>query len=354
VSVLNELLGTEMEVGDLPVGKDFQDHVERARIIGDKLHKVLIQEFAPEGTLSPEQGEAGARRFTGFVVNFAVSTALLAIISEIESFGKLHEIRELGVEVAQNLALGRLHRQALMPLIHTTIATPYQAALNERYRPTGFKENEIVKLVQAGVVPEADARRDLARLGFSDERITQLFALHTARISGADLERLLRWGVITEAHAIEQLTLQGFSEEIAKEILAGEELKRLDSLQREFVAVLEKQFIDGFIDHDQLVAALDGMALTGRERHAILVIAANKKEAPRKSLTVAQLTQSFEEAVIDLQELDEELHREGYSDDDRAILRILILLKTAKIEDAKKHAVERKNAKLKSSKKKKP
>lgn len=64
--VLNELTGAEFTADDLPTGKDLQSHIERATRIGSNLVGFLEREFAPGGSLDPDQGQAAAGTFVGF------------------------------------------------------------------------------------------------------------------------------------------------------------------------------------------------------------------------------------------------------------------------------------------------
>ncbi len=327
--VLNELTGADYSPADIPTGKEFRAHVERARVIGARLHEVLITEFAPNGALSPQQGRDAAARFSGFVTNFAVSTALLGILGELETLGTIEEFRELGVEVARNLALGRLHRLALRPLIQTLISTPLEWSLHKTYHPKMLSEAQAVRAFHARLIDEATLFEELERTGLSAERIRAVMELGREHLGTADLELLIRYGVLTRGDAAQRLSTKGFTTDDAELLLTVEDLRRIDGHLREHIRVLREQRENGVLDPGQFDTALAALPITEEERHTIRVITETKLELPRKFLTLRQMQDAFDEGVANVEELDEFLVREGYSRDDQQILRLLTLLKLA-------------------------
>ncbi len=342
--VLNELTGADFTPEDLPTGKTFADQVERARRIGRQLQDVLITEFAPDGTIGPTQGRDAAARFTGFVTNFAVATALISIVSEIESLGAIEEFRELGVEVARNLGLGRLHRLALRPLIQTLVTTPLEWDLHKTYHPTLVSEADAVRAFHRGLISEGDMFEELERRGFSPERIRTLVELTQETLSIDDLELLTRYDVLTRGDAVARLTLKGFTPADGELALRAVDLRRVDSLARTWIDVLKRQRKDGVLNAEQFAASLEEIRITDEERRTIRVLTETEVELPRRFLTFAQMETALVEGVVDVDELSEFLVREGYSADDATILRILALLRLAEKEKGKKEREKRSSA----------
>lgn len=171
--ILGELTGADIQAGDFPTGKGFAGHLGRVQSIGNQLHTLLEEEFAPNGKIGADQGAQAAKAFTGFNINFGIGTAIMSLLGEIETLGKVEQFRELGVEVARNLGLGRLSRMALQPLIKTMIADPYTWHLHNKYRPTRFNEPLLIKMLFRGAISNDVFRHEMAELGYSDERIDQ-------------------------------------------------------------------------------------------------------------------------------------------------------------------------------------
>lgn len=130
--------------------------------------------------------------------------------------------------------------------------------------------------------------------------------------------------------------------------------RRLDSIVRSQADLLQKLFLDGVYDSDQLRAALDALPIKDDEKHLRQVLAATIVENPTKFLTLAEMQSALTQGVLEVSELDDFLVRERYSNDDQTILRLLSLLKTAKAEEAAAAASARAAAKAQAAAAKKP
>lgn len=370
--VLSEMTGADIKASNLPQGQGFADHLARVTEVGSQLHNLLEQEFAPTGNISSDQGAQAARAFTGFNINFGIGTALIALLGEIESLGKLEQFRELGVEVARNLGLGRLHRQALQPLIHTLIATPYTWHLNEKHRPTRLPHGKLIEAFFRGAIDEPTMRTELAQEGWPDDRINQLIAdtrpipndreiVHLYfrdLIKPDDMQKELKWrgwtdanylqvvemerphlektevlelyeyGLFDRAAALLEMGKLGYDEVSADLIVQGFEMKiqykpkprPIRHKARSFFQ-LRKEFLDGVID---LTEWNDALTQLGYDADAIAAMTQDLliDQAGRKttrtthaipSLSWAQLKAAFKAGVLNLQEVKDHLTHRGYS-----------------------------------------
>src|SRR5258708_11764868 len=139
---MSDLLSVEITADDIPKGGNPGAQLDRARVIGGKLHDLLITEFGGGNGPDSVDGKKAARAFTGFNVNFSTGAALLSVLTEISTVGFIKEFREIGEQMAQGLSLGRLHRAALKPLIDALIVHPYTRQLGAEYRQTRLSEQE--------------------------------------------------------------------------------------------------------------------------------------------------------------------------------------------------------------------
>jgi len=377
--VLSELTGAEIEAKSLPTGQGFADHLARVTAIGSQLHDLLEKEFAPTGQINAAQGPQAARAFSGFNVNFGIGTAFIGLLGEIESLGMLEQFRELGVEVSRNLGLGRLHRQALQPLIHTLIATPYTWHLNEKYRPARLPKEKLIQAFFRNAITEAQMRTELAQEGWTDERINDLLqdarpllavrelvrlnfeglistetmkvalkqrgyqdyeldflvALERPKLDKAEILRLYEYGEIDRADTLLRLGKLGYESADAESLVIGFEMeiqavgrpKNIRHKVRTFQQ-LRKEFLDGVID---LVEWNDALTQAGYDFDAIsamtqdlLLDQANRKTTRTThavpSLSWAQIKAAYKAGVLDLQEVKDHLTHRGYSAADIATL----------------------------------
>jgi hypothetical protein len=346
VTILNELMGTDFSDQHLATGEDTAAHIARAEEIGSLFHNQLISEFQGEGDVTPEAGMKAARRMSGFLINFGVATALVSVVGDILSFGKFEQFRELGVEVARNLGLGRLNRQAMKPLVDIMIAKPYQWWFNTRFHPTQFKIDQVVNPFTQALMPIEDifAAADLD--GFSHDKVEKLIRLHAKRPTLADVELFHRYQISTADTTAAELRQLGYLDETQDFVLAAADLQRADSALRALVDAAETATVDGHITLDEFSALLDSLPLGDQEKKYRKIALTYRAKSPHHALTFAQLTKAFEDGMIDDSELRDRLSRQGYSDADVDILEVQVLLAQASLVAAqhKKAAAAKKKA----------
>jgi hypothetical protein len=336
VTVLNELLGTDFSNVHLATGDDVRAHIERAGEIGGLFHTQLVREFSPSDGEDAVPSAEPAHRMSGFLINFGVATAIVSVLGDILSLGKFEQFRELGVEVARNLGLGRLNRQGMKPLVDIMIATPYKWWLNTQFHPTQFKIGEVINPFTATLMPVEDIFKAADLEGYSHDKVQKLIELHQKRLSPADAELLARWKFWDGAFARDYIVKLGFPEQLAETVTQIEQFKRVDARLNKLIDTAEANVIDGHITTEEFAALLDTMPLTENEKGTILTTVKYKAKSPHKALTFAQLAKAFEDAMIDDTELRDRLAREGYSDADVDILEVQVLLAAAKLDAATK------------------
>lgn len=336
-SVLSEFLGTEITAAHVKPGKTGDASIAAAREIGAALHKRLTAEFAPGGKVTPESGEQAARIFSGFNVNFATQNALLSMIADAESFHLLEHFRELGEEVAQNLGLGRLHRQALGPLIRNTIAEPYDRLLRSRYRQDLLDQSSYIRAYYAGRLTREQLSERLGQKGITENDIDELIQQVAPDFQQADIARLIRYGELTREQAIKLLQNQGWPADVAKARIRAVELARVDGKEAEFINVAEQQYIDGFIDDSAFEKVLSKTHLSDEEKQWERNIVGQRKDAARKRLSLSDMRRMFLDGIIDISDWDDYTESLGYSQKDRQFL-LFDLLKLASDDAAKAKA----------------
>lgn len=352
VAVLNELLGTDFTVDHLAQGEDVQGHLSRAEEIGLLFHRQILTEFlqstgisldpstssfsepsAASGAgerITPQSGVRAAARFTGLAINFGTATGIIATLGGLAPFVHLDEIREIGEEVAKNLGLGRLQRLALAPLVQILLAEPYKWFINEVARPTQFGLGEVVNPFSGSIMDAALIWRDLARAGYSDDKIQAVLELHRKKLSDSDLSTLFRGGFFTAQQTQDELQRLGYDQSGAATKLEADLYNYLHTYREELRAAAVAAYADGHIQRDELQSVVQGLQLRPEEVTLILTAADYKKKVPSKHLTLAEIQSAFEIGIFDLADFTAQLTALGYSDDDQSTLLILTLDKLNK------------------------
>lgn len=335
-AVLNELLGTDYSVDPGSAPGSGEDPVQNAEVVGGLLHDRLLEEFRGEGDVTPESGRTAARRMSGFLINFGVATAFISILGETLSFGKFEQLRELGVEVARNLGLGRLNRQAMKPLVDIMIATPYKWWFNQQFHPSQFSISQVINPFAQQLMAVEDIFTAADLDGFSHDKVEKLIELHSKRLTVDDAELLLRWGIWDQPFAEDYIGKLGFPGGLSPYLTRISQIKRNDTRVNKLIDAAETAVLDGHILLDEFSALLDTLPLAPGEKQLIIATVQYKAKVPHVHLTFAQLTKAFEDAMIDDSELRDRIARQGYSPDDVDILEVQVLLAQAKLADAAK------------------
>jgi len=319
-AALSELLGYEISPDQFSAGQGPQGINDRITSIGRALHDLFRSEFVQGGPITPEQGRINAEKFSGFAINFATGSAFVSILTEAVSIGFLKEFRELGVETAQALGIGRLQRLALQPLIRNAIQQPYDLYYKNILRPDRLSEAQVVQALKGEFIQDSDARQQLAEKGYRDSDIDILLDMLETKLSPGDLVRLMRYNVITEEQAVARLKNQGINAADSKLFLNATDEGRGDSEVSSILATLEKARLDGFMDQEEFAANLDDLPLGDEELRLYRKKIGIQLERPRKRISFAQLKTGFVSAIIDLDYVDRWLAAEGYSDEDQLVL----------------------------------
>jgi hypothetical protein len=338
VDVLNELFGGKLSKDDIPTGVGQGQHVERARIVGQKFRDSLLAEFVPSGGITPESGYTAAATFSGFAVNFATATAFVAIFADALSFGHFEQFRELGVEATRNLGLGRMQARSWRAIIDEIINKPAQRYILRQYRTTIPNEAQIVQLQNAGLISSDLAATWLSWLGYPDSLMGPLFELLQKRIPDSSVERLLRWNVIQLPDALSYLQAQGFSKDHAILILADLDLARADRWQDESIRVALDAYVHRVLDVEAWTSFVNALNAGEGEKRMLAGLGDWKRNLPHKFVSEGQAERLLTENILDLDSFSQHLTAEGYPPDDISALEVWALIRQGRLDEARKAA----------------
>lgn len=344
-AVLSEFLATEINPDHIKTGKTGDQTIDAATGIGGAFINRLTKEFVPSGEVTPDSGEAAAKTFVGYGINFAVQNTMIGTLADALSFHLLEDFRELGVDVARNMGLGRLTRQALLPLIRNAIAEPYDQQLRKRYRPDLLSEQHAVDAFFSGFIDDAELRETLQRKGYNDARIGIVIERLRKKLSESEMETLVRFGEITSDQAVVEIQSQGFTRENALRKLRAQDLERVASLIGLYKNLISKQRQDGLLTEDEYNKLLERLPISDDEKQWERNYTGQVLEFPRSFLPWSEVKKAFELGAVDLDYVDRWLTREGFSDED-ALVRELLLFeelgkKVAKDQAAADRAVRK-------------
>jgi hypothetical protein len=280
----------------------------------------------PAKPLTPEQGVDAARRFLGFVMSFSVQEANVAVLGELASLGFIENFREFGAGMARNLSLGRLSRAALRPLVDHLVGDPLEWAINKQYRPKLLGPGPATRAWLAGHMTAQELRDELALQGFSESKISAVISENLKDLSPVQIGALLSVGAISEQDARVLLARAGFNQEMSELYFEAEAAIAIQATRASITSRVLSGFLDGEINSDELDGVLVRLGVPEKLRTRFIGMAGELSRLPRRTLSLAQMRESFIHGTVDVTEFEDYLIRVGYRQDDRKILIIETLL----------------------------
>jgi hypothetical protein len=323
---LSEFLGVEISAEQLATGKGVQNSLDVSTKIGEALYNRLVSEFTSNGQVTPESGELAAKRFSGFAINFATQNAMISTLADAASLHLLEDFRELGVEAARNLGLGRLQRLAMGTLLTNVIQKPYDRQLRRRYRPDLMTDTQYIHAYHRNAITEAQLKDVLAQKGYTDADIEQIIIEGEVNLTPSELERLARWKLVTYEQAVNTLNRQGVDPTVSGDQLQTVWLSRADTQVSKYVEKLGALLSAGQISEADFDAALTDVPWSDSEKEWAKKAYLLARDNPTRLITWTELKTAFENGLIDIDYVQRWLDQSGYDDDDQQVKYGLLAL----------------------------
>lgn len=342
-ALLSDLLGVEVTSESLQQAHGQRGTVGAMQAAGADLFNVLANEFlgksqSPEpgegiaglpgaaGTpLTPEQGVKAAQSLLGFVLSFSVRQGNVAVLTDALSWHLLGQMREYGEQMAQNLGLSRLVRQAMRPFIQTLIANPFQEGLNRQYRPHTMDAKQIANAYIRGEIDRSDYADRLKGLGYKDHDIDLLISDTYNRLPFRDVFILHENGIISDSDMQSRIAALGFNTSDIGLMLQARNFESVAGIQREYIKGAISDLQKGAISQATFEADVDNTNLSKEEKHWYKILALNRTSNRHKQLSLGFLKRAYLDASITLDEYIQHALALGYSQADVDLLEVELL-----------------------------
>jgi hypothetical protein len=326
-AILEDLTGVKVDTAALKNSAFGSGRLAAMQTFGGDLYNLLAQEFAPASGDLEAGDDAPAKRFLGFLMNFAIRQGNIENLCQMlpESIRIGEGFRAYGELMAKNLGLGRMARRALQPLIQIQVADPLMYKLQEQYRPKRIGVQQAIRKFFRTPDFEQQMRKEIAQEGYTDARTNDLIDDLRPLLSARELfEYTYRVGApfagptSGQTQSLHDFLMQrGYSSDDADRLIAISH----PILEKNEIGVL---FTNGVIDHDLASSYLGKLGYDNDT--AELVLRAHSLQHQRTHrLGLGELKKAFHNNVIDLLELKAHLSAQGYSDDDIQIITLDLL-----------------------------
>jgi hypothetical protein len=306
-----------------------------AKTIGEAMLTGLFGSFSGAGAQQLTPSSKGAEDYLTTVGTLAIEGWLAGFTAELISLGAIETYGELDDIVAEVLGLGRLTRRVLGPPVSILVETPFEWQLNRTYRPKLLSSSQTARQFARGRWTREQVDEELARQGYSKERIDALLAVDAKYLSDTDLSYLVARGTWTREQAIAHLKEQGWTADMAAALLAIADDRRLDTYRRQYASVAGDAFARGDIDDVEYRQILDDSGLPEEERHWNHLVDGLRRELRRRELSLSQLEDGVKRGILNINDFRARVLDMGYSFEDEQTLELLVLTEISESEAAK-------------------
>jgi hypothetical protein len=284
----------------------------------------LFEAFTPGTSGELQPSDAAARTYIQKVVGMSVEGWLEAGIMKAVPFHLLEGMTELDDSLAEVLGLGRMTRMVVRPAIDILVAGPYEWKLNKQFRPKLLTSSQLVRQYHRGQLTAEQVREELARQGYSDERIDALVNEGSKFLGVSDLAFLERNGYWTPEQTLAHLREQGYSESIATTLLEIERIQRIDTAKNDLVSAATQAFIARDIDKETYVQLLDTVGMQPEVRRFVLLSAGLRREFNTKRLSASDAEQAVKRGFWSIRQYTDYLKDQGFTDADITTKQLLV------------------------------
>jgi hypothetical protein len=324
--ILAGLFGAEVNTSEFAHRMARGDGARAGQSIVDGFMKAIIGDAGAEIVPS----DAGSKRIAAAAVQASLESTFNAMVPELLS-DLLPEIgphftafTELPEAIIRTLGVSRLVRRALTPIVNTTCTVPATWHMNKLHRPTLLGASTLAKQIARNPEKRETWLEDLRREGYSDERIEALLNEQAKFHSVADVDLLVRSGQWAESEALDHLRDQGYDPEVAHVEYQLEDLKRLNSFERQMADAAVDGFVAGRIDEGTAGGFWNGTTLTARDKARYAELAAARRICARRPITSSEAEAAVKAGVLSVVDYRRALERENRDDDAVIVLELML------------------------------
>jgi len=296
-----------------------------ASSIGDAAMRGLFGFTGASGAAGLTPSKAAAEAYLSKMIQMSLEGWVDKFLAEMTSLGQMESMGGLDEKIINAMGLRAISSRIMGPLADATVATPFEWQINKTYRPRLLTPTQAVRLYRSTQWTRAQLEEELARQGFSNDRMEAFLQENVRYYSDTELDMLVASGQWQLGQAVQHLVEQGFTAEQGRTIMQLQEQRRLDAYRRRFADVGADAFVAGKIDGDEWRQILVLSKLPDREQEQLRLLTGLRKELVRKQLTMSEMEDAVKRHVLNINDYRKYLRDEGYSDEDARTLELLLL-----------------------------
>lgn len=274
------------------------------------------------GTLAP--GTQAAEDYLTFVVQMAIEGWLTGTIGELVTLGAVENLGDLDDALANSLGLARTSRAVMRPFINTTVALPAQWQMNKTYRPELLSASLAVKMFNRKRWTKEQMMEELARQGFSDDRIEALMQDAEQKPPLALVMKALQFEYVNADDVRTYLSEQGYPDTAATFIIEMQEVESIGNFQRDLADAAAAAYVARRITPGKFYQLLNDAGIPQRDMNRLRELSELKRAVNVKPLNEADAETAAKRKIISIPEYRQVLQDLGYSDNAIYVKELLL------------------------------
>lgn len=289
-AIIKSLVGnaTSIEPSDAPAGR----------------YVANVTKFGMEGWLS------------GWTMEFL--TSLYGPFGHIETFGELDDI------LAQTLGFGRLSRRVLGPYVDALVVTPTRWNVNKTYRPELLAPSLAVKMFTRKRWTREQLFEELARQGYSDDRIEALMQDAETKPAVALVLKARELHQVDDEYVRTYLAELGYTDAAADFIIGMQEVEAIDAYEHDIADAAAAAYVARRIPAERFYQLLSDSGLHATQRNRIRELAELKRAVNVKPLNESDAEAAAKRHIISIPEYRSWLRVAGYTEDAIYVKELLL------------------------------
>lgn len=325
--IVSGLFGADVNEGQFKRRLNHGDGAAAAGAIVDGLMRAIAGANAG-GKLEP--GPEGAARIASAAVQAALESSFNALVPEIVSdllpfdLGKFTAFSELPEHIISALGVSRLVRRGLSPLIDAACATPMRWHVNKLYRPELLSAALAVRQFTRGTWTREQLDEELARQGWSSDRVDALIHDGTQRMSDSTIKSLRALNALDDSLAVQRLRDNGWTAKDADALTKVWQLERIYQYGDRELSAIASARIKGEITDTEARARAGTLLPNDDTRDSFLSFANRSRELNRQHMSHAEIRECVERGIATRADYRRWLERENYPPDEALMLELLL------------------------------
>lgn len=279
---MEQMTGAKISIEDIIGGGASGAGRAATEKLGEAFVTPLLNLIMPEPPITPQDGVDAAERYLGVNLQFQMSAWFLHVLGDMQSFGIFKSLKDLPNAISWSFGLGWLSWLVMGTPFQMGISDPLREHFNRVYKPMRFSVAQNIEALQKDLITASEFVDNMRFLGWTDEKVNQLYILGKKEVSEASLKTFYNLGIISSEDVKREVKGRGYSDAwatlLTQLITKDREIDQRDKLLSE----MENLFVYGDLNESLL---RDAYARTGwKEPEVNLAIQKLEAEKQHRSL----------------------------------------------------------------------